>query len=127
VIQDDDHALVVLRYVEANPLRAGMVTNLAAYPWSSYRVHGLGRRDPLVSPLPAWDALRQLVVERQAYWRQWVDSPLSESELAAVRRSVVSGRPYGSEPWSKHTAAMLGLGKPQRQRGRPRKTVEKLN
>ena len=127
VIQDDDHALVVLRYVEANPLRAGMVTNLAAYPWSSYRVHGLGQRDSLVSPLPVWDALRKLAVERQAHWRQWVHSPLTESELAAVRRSVVSGRPDGSEQWSKHTAAILGLGKPQRPRGRPRKTVEKLN
>src|SRR6266404_6058320 len=37
LIQDDAHALVVLRYIEANPLRAGMVADLASYPWSSYR------------------------------------------------------------------------------------------
>src|SRR5215467_7196105 len=49
VVQDDDHALVVLRYIEANPLRAGMVADLANYPWSSYPAHGLGRADPLLS------------------------------------------------------------------------------
>jgi putative transposase len=51
VVQDDEHALTVLRYIEANPLRAGMVTGLAAYPWSRYAVHGQGRVDPQVSPL----------------------------------------------------------------------------
>src|SRR5436305_5705053 len=54
VVQDDDHALTVLRYIEANPLRAGMVTDLADYPWSSYLAHGLGRADPLLSALPCW-------------------------------------------------------------------------
>src|SRR5437773_2945782 len=54
VIQDDDHLLVVLRYVEANPLRAGMVRDLKDYPWTSYGVHGLGRTDPLVRAAPAW-------------------------------------------------------------------------
>ena len=43
--QDDDHALVVLRYIEANPLRAGRVADLADYRWSSYGVHGFGRAD----------------------------------------------------------------------------------
>jgi putative transposase len=60
------HALTVLRYLEANPLRAGMVADLAAYPWSSYAVHGLGAADPLVSPLPAWGALGRDEPARQA-------------------------------------------------------------
>jgi putative transposase len=125
VIQDDDHALVVLRYIEANPLRAGMVSDLAAYPWSSYRVHGLGAADPLLSPLPAWLALRGDEGERQAFWRQWVHTPLTEAERAAVRRSVVSGRPYGDATWAKATAAALGLRLTQRPRGRPRREQEK--
>ena len=57
LVQDDDHALVVLRYIEANPLRAGMVADLGEYPWSSYGVHGLGGEDALVLPLPAWEGL----------------------------------------------------------------------
>ena len=46
VIQDDDHLLTVLRYIEANPLRAGMVEAAGDYRWSSFPAHGLGRRRP---------------------------------------------------------------------------------
>ena len=80
VIQDDDHALVVLRYLEANPLRARMVQNLARYPWSSYHAHGLGRPDSLLSPLPAWEAVGHSEKERQTFWQQWVHTPLTEGE-----------------------------------------------
>jgi hypothetical protein len=55
VVQNDAHALVVPRYLEANPLRARMVADLASYPWSSYRAHGMGGPDPLLSPLPRWE------------------------------------------------------------------------
>jgi putative transposase len=65
VIQDDDHSLVVLRYIEGNPLRAGMVTRLEDYPWSSYRAHALSVPDPLLTPLPAWLALASDPITRQ--------------------------------------------------------------
>ncbi len=125
VVQDDDHALAALRYVEGNPLRAGMVADLADYPWSSYGVHGLGRADPLIGALPAWEALGREAGERQAWWRRWVHTPLAERELAEVRRSVVSGRPYGAAMWAEGTAAALGLPPSPRPRGRPRKDQEK--
>ena len=40
VIQDDEHLLVALRYIEANPLRAALVSELGEYRWSSYAAHG---------------------------------------------------------------------------------------
>ena len=109
VIEDDDHALVVLRYIEANPLRAGMVTDLASYPWSSYRLHGMGRSDPLLSPLPAWETLAKDEASRQQHWRTRVHTPCTERELAAVRRSLLSGRPFGGAVWTEHIARLLGL------------------
>src|SRR5258708_1449500 len=48
LIQDDDHLLTVLRYVESNPLRAGMVKDLAEYSWSSYPFHALGPVNELI-------------------------------------------------------------------------------
>jgi putative transposase len=124
VIQDDDHALVVLRYVEAKPLRAGMVSSLASYPWSSYRVHGMGRTDPLLTRLPAWETLAKDDARRQAYWRQWLHTPVTEAELSAVRRSVVSGRPFGTAPWTERMAGLLGLQLEERKRGRPKKEAK---
>jgi putative transposase len=127
VIQDDDHALVVLRYIEANPLRAGLAADLAEYPWSSYRANGLGAADPLLSPLPVWESLGRDAEGRRAYWRHWVHTPLAGKELAAVQRSVVSGRPYGAGPWVEATAAAVGMHLSSRPRGRPRKEAEKMN
>src|SRR5262245_27775350 len=125
LIQDDDHALTVLRYIEANPLRAGMVADAADYRWSSYGHHGLGQPDGLLSVLPAWERLGRTAAARQAVWRRWVHTPLAARALAAVRRSVVSGRPYGEAGWVERTAAALGLPLAQRPRGRPRKSEKK--
>lgn len=121
VIEDDDHSLTVLRYIEGNPLRAGMVADLAAYPWSSYRMHGMGRPEPLLSQLPVWETLAKDESARQAYWRTWVHTPCTERELAAVRRALVSGKPFGGSVWSAQMARLLGLPLGERKRGRPRK------
>jgi putative transposase len=99
-VQSDDHALTVLRYIEANPLRAGMVQDLREYPWSSYAKHGLGQDDALLAALPWAERLGAAAEAQQAFWRTWVHTPLTERELAAVRRSVTSGRPYGTAPFS---------------------------
>jgi putative transposase len=125
VIQTDEHALTVLRYIEGNPLRAGMVKDLADYPWSSYHCHALGQSNPLVEQLPCWNGLGATEPARQAYWRTWIHTPLSERELTALRRSVVSGVPFGSSTWVEKAEKMLGLRKPSgRPRGRPRKIRE---
>jgi putative transposase len=51
-IQDDEHLLFVLRYIEANPLRARMVNDLSEYRWSSFGSHGDGHEDPLLGTFP---------------------------------------------------------------------------
>ena len=96
VTETDEHLLTVMRYVESNPLRAGMVQDLAGYPWSSYVVHGPGKNLSLVDESPVWGGLAKTEAGRQAYWRVWLHTALSEGELRAVRRSVTSGRPFGS-------------------------------
>lgn len=99
MIQDDEHLLVVLRYIEANPLRAGLVSDRRDYRRSSYAVHGLGEADDSLSELPGWEALAATPEDRQARWRAWVQAPLMARELAAVRQSVTTGRPFGSPGW----------------------------
>ncbi len=109
-----------MRYIEANPLRAGLVDDLAAYPWSSYGVHGLGHPHPLVSEAPVPLPIRGGPERQRQYGRQWLHTPLTEAEVAAVRRSVANGRPFGSAAWTERMAEQLKL-RPARPRGRPRK------
>ncbi len=60
VIQDDDHLLVVLRYIEANPVRASLVADPRDYRWSSYGQHGLGLVDTLPGRFPRVGAPRPI-------------------------------------------------------------------
>ncbi len=125
VIQDDAHQLVVLRYIEANPLRAQMVTDPSEYRWSSFPCHGLGRDDPLVSPFPEWEDLGRSEAERRKRWRAKVCAAQSEAELMTVRGSLRSGRPFGASDWTEQMAKRLNIELIPRPQGRPRK--QKMN
>ena len=120
-VQDDDHFWTVLRSVEANPLRAAMVADPADYPWSSDPAHAGHQVDPLLSEPPGWADLGDSPEARSRAWRSKVLAALSEADLAAVRRSLVSGQPLGDPAWSAARTAGLGLGGPRRPRGRLRK------
>ena len=116
-IQEDDHLLAVLRYVERNPLRANLVRSAGEWRWSSlwHRVHG----DSAV--------LDEGPVALPRDWRRHVQSPQSEAELAALRRSVVRGSPFGEDSWQERTAKRLGLMSTLRPRGRPQKSPVTAN
>ena len=134
VIQDDPHLLVVLRYIEANPVRAKIVKDPADYPWSSFPCHGLGREDTLVSPFPEWDELGRTEAERRRRWRAKVGMAQSEAELTAVRGSLRSGRPLGALDWTEQMAKRLKLdlippsplGRPQAENERTYPPPKKL-
>ncbi len=111
-IEEDEHLLAVLRYVERNPLRANLVRRAEAWAWSSLSWRG-GRRRPQL--LSAWP------VPCPKKWLAHVNAPQSELELAALRRSLARGAPFGSEPWTSRTAQQLGLESSLRPRGRPKK------
>lgn len=121
VIQDDDHLLTVLRYIEANPLRAQMVASAGDYRWSSFAAHGLGHPDPLVDPLGAYESLAKTRPTRRRRWSAFVHQTPPDEELTALRRSVETGLPYGDPAWVEQLATRLGLDLTIRPRGRPRK------
>ena len=107
----------VLRYVERNPVRAGLVKRAEQWRWSSLRWSaGL-------EAAPGW--IDSSWLEHPAAWLAFVNRPESERELEAVRRSVVRGTPLGDAGWVKRVAAALGLESSLRPRGRPRSADER--
>jgi putative transposase len=123
VIQNDEHLLAVLRYIEANPLRAALVQRAEEYPWSSYRAHGLGEPNELIDRLITYEDLSPLVKVRARKWAEKVHRPMDEAVLHAIRRSNATGLPYGDEAWTRRLANRLNLDLTIRPRGRPRKTI----
>lgn len=113
-IQDDDHFLVVCRYVERNALRAGLVKRAEAWRWGSLW-RWLQQPEPDPKLLTAWP------LPRQPGWLKRVNEALTKSELDAVRLSVQRGRPLGSEDWVNSLVNRLGLESTIRPRGRPTK------
>ena len=111
-IEQDEHLRIVLRYVERNPLRAGLVARAEEWVWSSLR-------EWLQPPLLPW--LDPGPVARHAEWLDYVAMPHTESELAALRRSVERGSPYGSMAWMERTAVEFGLESTLNPPGRPYK------
>ena len=88
VIQDGDHLLVVLRYIEAKPVRAAMVADPCEYTWSSHRCHGARHADPILDSFPEWEQLGRTQPERRARWRRKVRGEQPAKELDGVRSSV---------------------------------------
>ena len=119
VVQDGDHLLVVLRYIEANPVRAAMVADPCESTWSSHRCHGAGHADPILDSFPEWEQLGRTEPERRARWRRKVRGEQPAKELDGVRSSVRSGRPYGAEDWVEVISHRLGIVPEPRRRGRP--------
>jgi putative transposase len=113
-VAEDEHFYRVARYVERNAARANLVRRAEAWRWGSlYRWQRGSAEDK--SLLSAWP------LARKASWIDHVNSPLTEAELAAVRRSVRRGNPLGSPQWSARTIRRLGLESTIRPQGRPRK------
>ncbi len=99
-IQEDEHLLVVLRYIERNPLRAGLVERAEQWRWSSLADVASGQPVPWLDPGP---------VPRGTGWTETVNAPVFETEVEAIRCCVRRDRPFGGEAWVRQTAATLGL------------------
>ena len=110
-VQDDHHLLTLLRYVEANPLRGGLVREPEDWAWCSYAARRTAAGAALLHEGP---------VDRPRGWRGLLLESLPPTEVEAIRTSLRRGRPLGDERWTRRTAARLGLEFTIRPRGRPR-------
>jgi putative transposase len=119
-VQDDGHLVTVCRYVERNPLKAGLVARAEEWRWGSLwrQVPSRKLTDDEVPALSLWP------VERPAGWLRRVNTPLRPAEEVAMKRSLERGQPLGDPEWQSQTAARLGLESTFRARRRP-KSLEK--
>ena len=112
-IEQDEHLLTVLRYVERNPLRAKLVRRAQDWRWGSCHVRQ-DRSHELYPLLSEWP------VPQPSRWLQIVNEPQSEQEETMVKDSIERNRPVGGEEWVRRTARQLSLEYTLRPRGRPK-------
>ena len=124
VVQAETYLLFCQRYIELNPVRAGMVTDPADYRWSSYRANGLGQRDPLVMPHPLYLALGEDDDSRRAAYRDLFAGALEDAPLTELRLALNQDQPIGNARFYREIEAMTGQRRELRKRGRPRKSED---
>lgn len=96
LIDTDRYLLACYRYVELNPVRAGMVSRPDDYPWSSYHANANGKPDPLVSPHFGYEALGRDEASCMAAYRRLFEGELDSATLQAIRESVHKGWALGA-------------------------------
>ena len=121
VIDGPHYLLACMRYIEMNPVRAGMVAGAADYPWSSHRVLAEGTASSLVTPHPLYLGLGAEAEQRQAAYRALFLAAPDESEVAALRDATNKGWVLGNDHFKAEIARLTERRVEPAPRGRPRK------
>lgn len=107
LIDRESYFLACARYIELNPVRAGMVVAPSGYRWSSYGHNARGIPDVLITPHPMYLALGDSPAERRATYRRMFGEELPSDTLDEIRRSTQRGDALGTEPFRRRLETAL--------------------
>jgi putative transposase len=113
MVQNDNHVLQLIRYVERNPLRANLVRDPLMWKYSSLyrRYKGTDKEKQILGVWP---------IEEPKNYLEYLKTPEREDELEALRRSVNKGQPFGDDVWIMDMVKKFDLQSTTREGGRPR-------
>jgi putative transposase len=120
VVDTGAYFLHCLRYIELNPVRAGMCGRAEDYVWSSHRANAFGVHNGLIRPHPSYERLGLDPASRCRAFAAIVAMATPASELADIRRQTRKGGALGDEAFRRRIAELKGLYSPVREAGRPR-------
>ena len=128
LVDSESYLLTCMRYVELNPVRAGIVRHPGEYGWSSYRANAGGAPGGLLSPHPLYLRLGATEEDRGMEYRRLVQEGVSEEDLIRIRTSAIKCRVLGSEKFCQELLERLGRPVAPQSQGRPKKwgQVQKL-
>jgi putative transposase len=121
IVESAEYVIACYRYIELNPVRAGMVSHPSAYPWSSHAANSGMGVDPMVKPHCEFLALACNTVSPHVAYRGLFDQPFEERLLHSIREATNGGYPLASESFKSQMIAPLGL---RMARGKPGRRAE---
>ncbi|MCU0973251.1 MAG: transposase [Burkholderiales bacterium] len=127
VVDSERYLLTLMRYIELNPVRAGLVAHPGNYAWSSYRRNALGEAGAIadwITPHREYLRLGRTAADRQGAYRQLFRAAVSRSDLAEIRDCTHKGWALGDERFRQQVeargqrrAASMGVGRPRMNHG----------
>ncbi|MBS1258157.1 MAG: hypothetical protein MAG551_01210 [Candidatus Scalindua arabica] len=115
-VLDEGYLLTALRYVERNPVRAGIVRKPWRWKWSSAREH-VGRRNGIID----LEKITALIDTTAEEWKEYIDLDENEEEVEDIRKHTLLGRPLGTKDFISKLAKRIGMVLSVLPRGRPKK------
>ena len=123
LIDSERYLLTCYRYIELNPVRAGMVEHPAEYKWSSYQYNALGEEDRLVTPHELYLRLASTPGNRQKNYTGLFSTHISQTSLDEIRSSTNKAWVVGSEHFKENVEKLTKRqSSPKRRGGHNRKT-----
>jgi len=120
VVSRNEYLIACSRYIELNPVRAGMVGHPRDYRWSSYHGRALGRPDPLLDEDPWYTTLGNSPEARAMIYAEWLEASVSGGEWDCIRTATQQGRVIGSESFQAEIGGKVGRRLIGETRGRPK-------
>ncbi len=124
LIDSEAYLLTCMRYIELNPVRAGMVTHPSEYPWSSYQCNALGQPNELITPHLEYARLGKTNEEQQAAYRQLFKHRIPEGSLDEIREATNKAWALGSDRFKQRIQKQLERRVEPNARGGDRKSEQ---
>jgi len=125
LVDSENYLLVCQRYIELNPVRAGLVDDPAAYPWSSHAYYAADRASRLITQHPVYIRLGLTAGERRIAYLSLFAEALDDRVLKHIRAAVNSDSAFGCDAFMDDAEAKLGRSVRLPMRGRPAKVLQK--
>jgi putative transposase len=106
VVQQEEYFLNCLRYIELNPVRAGMVNDPGDYKWSSYRAHAFGVKVKRWTPHAMYTELAGTEIERQSHYRKWMSEAMATEVLGKIRACLEKGLVLGTDRFREQVVSL---------------------
>jgi putative transposase len=121
LVDSESYVLRCYRYIELNPVRAGITKDPGSFRWSSFGFNGLGHDNELIAPHPAYMSLGSSRLERAAAYRFLVAQGCEHRDADEIRTMTARQRAFGSKRFQAELEAVHGRPMGIINRGRPRK------
>jgi putative transposase len=127
VIDSERYLLTCMRYIELNPMRAGMVEHPVDYPWSSFSANAQGAPDALLTHHEMYRRLGRSDGERQAQYWKLFHAQLSKADVEAIRDATNKAWVLGNDRFRGRIEELSGRRPAPLPKGRPAKLSRAQN
>jgi putative transposase len=125
IVQQEEYLFTCQRYIEMNPVRAGIVKHPGEYRWSSYRINGKGEKSDILTPHELYRSLGNTDEKRQMAYRELFRHELKLGDLDKIRKATNGNFALGTDRFSEEVSKMIARRVSPGKAGRPRKSSGK--